>query len=255
MILRLDNFLQDPAEREGLLREHLFLVRESGCVVALGRLVMPPRLAVFDLDATLIPCEFVDVVAEHRGLAHFTRELTSRAMSGEMSFRESYMQRIGILRGTPVAEIERLIDGLPLASGAAKTVSALRSAGCVTAIVTGGCARLGRAVQRRLGVDALYATELEERGGVLTGNLAGKLLDEEGKSEALKELCARHDCTLGDAVAVGDGANDLRMLSRAGLAILYTSIPRAGRTIYPLDVISDLLIKNFQTPQSLDFNQ
>ncbi len=242
MIIRLDEpcskHKHDPARREAILRAALPEVRENGAIALLGELPVPPRIAVFDLDGTLIPCEFIDRVAQQQGVAHLTRRLTARAMSGEMDFRRSYLRRLEILRGIPVAELNRSIENIPLTAGAETTLTKLHASGIPTAIVTGGYARLGRAVQKRLGVDMLYATELEERDGVLTGLLAGPLLDEEGKVAALRDFCALHGFTPRDAVAVGDGANDLRMLSEAGLAILYTSIPqKAGAEAQPLDAI------------------
>lgn len=242
MILQIDTSGGDPAAREKLLREHLPSVRKNGWIVVAGNVPKPVRIAVFDLDATLIPCEFIDEVAASRGLAHLTRELTDRAMNGGMDFRESYLRRLEIMRGTSIDEIEHLIEGLPLAPGAAETLSILRTAGCRTAIITGGYARLGRAVQNRLDIDALYATELDESGGCLTGRLAGPLLDEDGKVAALKDFCARNGMTAKDAVAVGDGANDLKMLAAAGLAILYTSTPGAGQQPRPLDVILEYCV-------------
>ena len=225
MILHLDISSHDPAEREKVLREHLLCVREKGLTVVLGEAPKPVKACVFDLDATLIPCEFIDTLAARRGLEHLTRPLTARAMNGEMDFRESYTHRLEILKGTPVAEIESLIAEIPLAPGAEETIRTLKGRGIRTAIITGGYARPGRAIQSRLGIDALYATELEEADGYLTGRTAGDLLDEEGKVAALKDFCTLCGCTPCEAVAVGDGANDIKMLASAGLAILYTSLP------------------------------
>lgn len=236
--------LKTPPDKAPL-REYLPLAREGGAVVVVGEMAVTPRVVVFDLDATLIACEFVDELAARRGVAHLTRELTARAMKGGMDFRESYLRRIELLRGMPVGEIERLIEELPLAPGAERAIAALKAKGVRTAIITGGYARLGRAIQRRLGIDALYATELEERDGCLTGrlaghltgSLAGDLLDGEGKVAALGDFCAQCGLTPRDAVAVGDGANDLKMLAAAGLAVLYTSAPPAGIEPHPLDAI------------------
>lgn len=222
---------------EALLRQYLPTVRNGGEIIAVGSLSAPPRVAVFDLDATLIPCEFIDELAARRGAVHLTREQTRLAMSGETDFRSSFTRRLAVLRGTPVIETEHLIAAIPLAPGAVETVSALRAAGCRTAIITGGYARLGRAIQRRLGVDALYATELEESGGLLTGGVNGRLLDEEGKADALRDFCRKCGKTPRDAVAVGDGANDLKMLSAAGLAVLYTSMPAMGHSVRSMEEI------------------
>ncbi len=243
MILRPDNYPDDPRLREKLLREALGAVREGGAVVVLARSgAPPPRGVVFDLDATLLACEFVDRLAVHLGLGHLTRPLTEMAMSGAMDFRTSYLRRMEMLGGVGVDEIERLIDTLPLAPGAARTISALRRAGIPTAIVTGGYARVGRAIQRRLGIDALYATEIEERDGVMTGRAAGPLLDEDGKVEALAAFCSARGFDPAGVMAVGDGANDLKMLARAGTAVLYTSTPAAASAVLPLDSILEWAI-------------
>jgi phosphoserine phosphatase len=238
MILRLDTTDHDQVRREQLLREALPLVREGGATVVMENVdAPPPRVAVFDLDATLIPCEFVDLLAARRGVEHLTRELTALAMSGEMDFRTSYLRRMEILGGTPVTLVEELIETLPLAPGAAEAMVMLRAAGIRTAIITGGYARLARAIGQRLGVDAVWATELEECDGRLTGRTAGPLLDEEGQVEALVSFCAADGLSPLSALAVGDGANDLKMLSHAGRAILYTSVMRTSQETMPLDRI------------------
>ncbi len=243
MILRLDSYPDDPARREELLREALPAVRQGGAVVALVKQEgVPPRGVAFDLDATLLACEFVDRLAAYRGMEHLTRPLTERAMSGAMDFRTSYLRRMEMLGGVGVDEIERLTSGLPLAPGAESTIAALRRAGMPIAIITGGYARVGRAIQRRLGIEELYATEIEERDGVMTGRVAGPLLDEEGKVAAFGRFCAAHGLDPAEVVAVGDGANDLRMLSHAGTAILYTSIPAIACRVVPLDAILELVM-------------
>jgi phosphoserine phosphatase len=223
MILHLDILYPTPAERETVLRDHLQGVREGGGVFALGRVERPARVVAFDLDSTLVACEFVDELAAMRGKAHLTRGLTEKAMAGRMDFRTSYLARLDVLKGIPVADVERLIERTPLSPGAGETVGALKRAGVKTAIITGASVRLGRAIRARLGVDALYATELEERHGRLTGRVAGRLLDEDAKAAALRDFCAKNNTAPKAAVAVGDGANDLRMLAAAGLGVLYNA--------------------------------
>ncbi len=243
MILRPDSYPDDPAHREAFLRESLGAVREGGAVAVIARSGgEPPRGVVFDLDATLLACEFVDTLADHLGLAHLTRPLTRGAMSGTIDFRSSYLRRMEMLGGVTTDQIDRLTDTLPMAPGAARTITALRRAGIPTAIITGGYARVGRAIQRRLGIDALYATEIEERHGVMTGRAVGPLMDEQGKVEALGRFCAARGLDPAEVMAVGDGANDLKMLARAGTAVLYTSCPAAGGPVEPLDVILEWAI-------------
>jgi phosphoserine phosphatase len=246
MIVRSECVQYDPARREETLREALGRVRQGGEAVVLRSAGnATPRVAVFDLDATLIRCEFVDMVARRRGVAHLTRELTARAMAGEVDFRDSFLRRLEILAGTPVALVDELIGEIvetALAPGATRAIARLREAGIHTAIVTGGSARLGRAIQRRLGMDALYATPLEERDGRLTGRIAGRLLDRMEKVRALESFCAGYGLVPRDAIAVGDGANDLKMLAMAGCAVLYTSAVVPPREVCPLDALLDFAL-------------
>jgi len=227
--------------RRELLSKLLGPVRSSGSIVSLETEPHARRIALFDLDATLIPCEFVDELAALRGIAAEMRTLTARAMAGAEDFRTSYLRRLAMLGGTPLSAVERTIDCLPLTPGAAETVAALHRAGCRTAIVTGGYARLGRAIQNRLGIERLYATELEEADGRLTGRPAGEVVDGAGKARALADCCRRFGLTAADAVVVGDGANDLEMLAAAGQAILYTAIPDDRTAAQPLDRILPLI--------------
>ncbi|MDR2894440.1 MAG: phosphoserine phosphatase SerB [Alistipes sp.] len=244
MIVRLDipPGQDNPSGREEILRRGLPVARRGEAIVVAGEVAGPPGLVVFDLDGTLSACEFVDAIAVRRGLGHLTRELTARAMNGEMDFSDSYTRRLEILAGTPLELVESVIRELTLAPGAAETITALKSAGVPTAIITGGYARPARAIKERLGVDFLCATELEEQGGCMTGRLAGPLLDEWGKAAALGELCAHLGIEPARAVAVGDGANDLKMLATAGLAVLYTSLPADERPALRMDLVLDFLL-------------
>lgn len=195
---------------------------------------LPPQAVLFDLDATLMACEFLDTLAGAVGLGDATHALTRAAMEGRMEFAASYRERLCLLAGTPVDRIEALIDRLPLAPGAAELIAALRRRGIRTAIVTGGYARVARAIQQRLEIDRCYATELEERDGRLTGRLAGPLLDAAAKVSALDDLCTRFGVRRAQCVAVGDGANDLPLLAAAGWGVLYTACPDHGRPPRPI---------------------
>lgn len=231
----------DLPDREELLRALLGPVRRTGAIFVMTGRSGPLRAVLFDLDATLIACEFIDELAERMGAAHRTCRLTADAMEGRIDFAESYRRRIALLRGTPLSAVDAVIAGIPLAEGAAETVAALRRSGCRTAIVTGGYDRPARAVRERLGIDAVYAAPLEERDGCLTGRIAGPLPDSEGKVAALRDFCGRNGCALSEAGAVGDGANDLKMLAAAGTAVLYHALPEAPAAALPLDRILPLI--------------
>ena len=217
--------LAGPVDRCAVLRELLPLTRSEGAVIAISQAAGAPRAMLFDLDSTLTGCEFLDLLAQAAGLGNQTQASTRAAMEGQMDFATSYRERVALLAGTPVAQAEVLIRRLPLADGAIELFGALRARAIPTAIVTGGYARVGRAVQERLGADALYATELEEQEGRLTGRFAGALVDAAAKVAALDDFCARCGLQRNDCAAVGDGANDLPLLAAAGCGILYTAAP------------------------------
>ena len=221
------------------LSEALPRVRKTGEIVVLAQSDAPRRAMLFDLDATLTTCEFLDVLAESVGLGDRIRGLTRAAMEGRMDFAASYRERVALFAGTPVERVEALIAQLPLAEGAAELFEQLRRRDIRTAIVTGGYARVGRAIQQRLGADALYATELEERGGRLTGRLAGPLLDAAAKVAALDDFCAENGLQRCECVAVGDGANDLPMLAAAGWGVLYTARPEDPGAARPISCLLD----------------
>ncbi len=225
-------------DREALLHDLLEPVRESGLVPALFDSGFIPQVAAFDLDSTLIPCEFVDRLAERRGVGDRTRKLTAEAMEGRMDFRTSYTQRLALLKGMTLAAVDQVIDGLPLTPGAEKLFHTLKEHKVTTALLTGGYRRAGEAVRRRLGLDALYATDLEERDGCLTGRALPPLLDERGKAEALEAFCRLNGTSPRGALAVGDGANDLKMLSAAGCAVLYRAASETAAQ--PLDCLLPL---------------
>ncbi len=208
-----------------LLRELLPWTRNEGATILFSQSERPVRAFLFDLDATLTTCEFLDTLADELGLGNRIRQLTQAAMDGKMDFAASYRARLELLAGTPVDRIDTLIARLQLTEGAERLCEALHRRRIATAIVTGGYARVGRAVQRRLGIRTLYATELEERAGKLTGRPVGKLVDETEKVRALDDFCLRNGCQRADCTVAGDGANDLRMLAAAGQAVLYSALP------------------------------
>lgn len=233
--------LDGPLDPYELLRELLPWAREEGTLVYLSRTERPARAFLFDLDATLTTCEFLDALAEELGIGDRTHNLTRAAMDGKMDFGTSYRTRLQLFAGTPLDRINVVVAHLQLAEGAEALCETLRRNGIPTAIVTGGYARVGEAVRQRLGVDALYATKLEERDGILTGQIIGKLLDDAAKVQALDDFCAKNGCQREDCAAIGDGANDLRMLAAAGHAVLYSAAPTKPHRNQPIDRILGLL--------------
>lgn len=229
-----------PCDREALLRDLLEPVRSRGAVPALFEEGFSPQAAAFDLDSTLIPCEFVDRLAERRGLGARMRQLTAEAMEGRTDFRASYTQRLAMLEGMPLAEVDEEINALPLTPGAEELFRTLNRRNIPTAILTGGYRRAGEAVRRRLGIGLLRATDLEERGGRLTGRILPPLLDERGKAQALEAFCRENGKSPRQALAVGDGANDLAMLAEAGCAVLYNACPAPPAAGAPLDLLLSL---------------
>ncbi len=217
--------LDGPIDPYLLLRELLPWTRNEGATFLFSQSERPVRAFLFDLDATLTTCEFLDTLADELGLGDRIRQLTQAAMDGKMDFAASYRARLRLLADTPVDRIDTIIARLQLTKGAERLCEALHHRGIATAIVTGGYARVGRAIQQRLSIRTLYATELEERAGRLTGQPAGKLIDETEKVRALDDFCRRNGCQRSDCAVVGDGANDLRMLAAAGRAVLYSALP------------------------------
>lgn len=235
--------LTGVASRHALLQRLLPLARQEGAVIALRSGERPPRAVLFDLDSTLIACEFLDELAARCGRSAEIAPLTELTMQGAVPFGAGYVRRIALLAGTPLATADAAIAALPLTAGAEALLAGLRRQGVPTAIVTGGWARAGAAVQQRLGIDALFASELETAGGRMTGRLAGPLMDERAKVEAAARFCASCGCRLAEAAAVGDGANDLGMLAAAGCAVLFDARPQAPQAPRPqLDVLEPLFI-------------
>lgn len=227
--------LDGPIDPYLLLRELLPWTRNEGAALLFSRSKRPVRAFLFDLDATLTACEFLDTLADELGLGDRIRQLTQAAMDGKTDFAANYRERLQLLAGTPVDRIDAVIARLHLTEGAERLCGALHRRGVATAIVTGGYARVGRAVQRRVGIRTLYATELEERAGALTGRPAGKLIDETEKVCALDDFCRRNGCQRAACAVVGDGANDLRMLAAAGRAVLYSALPAKPSNAMAID--------------------
>ncbi len=183
------------------------------------------RLAVFDMDSTLIKAEVIDCLAEAAGVGAQVAAITERAMGGELDFNESFRHRLSMLRGLHESVLQTMAERLPMMDGAETLVSALRTHGYKTAIISGGFTCFARHVQQKLGIHEVYANELAITDGKLTGEVKGPIINGQGKAAIVQSLVDRENLSLNDVMAVGDGANDLPMLSKAGLGIAFRAKP------------------------------
>ncbi|HHC08562.1 MAG TPA: phosphoserine phosphatase SerB [Actinobacteria bacterium] len=181
------------------------------------------RLVVLDVDSTLLRDEVVDLLAAEAGAADEVRSITQAAMEGRLDFEESLRRRVRLLAGLDVSVFDRVLARLRLTPGARRFVGTLRRLGFATAIVSGGFTPVTDVLRERLGFDYAYANELEVVDGRLTGELVGPIVDRRRKAELLEEIAEKEGIPLEQTVAVGDGANDLDMLERAGLGIAFNA--------------------------------
>ncbi len=183
------------------------------------------RLVCFDMDSTLIEAEVIDELAKAAGTGAEVAALTEAAMRGELDFKESFARRMATLRGLDESVLLKIANEVPLTEGAEHLISTLRMLGYKTAILSGGFNFFGHHLQRKLGIDYVYANELEIENGKITGRVVGDVIDGQRKAELLRELATRENISLKQVIAVGDGANDLPMLSIAGLGIAFRAKP------------------------------
>lgn len=183
------------------------------------------RLVAFDMDSTLIEAEVIDELAIAAGVGAQVSEITERAMHGELDFAASFRERVGLLRGLNESALEAIAANLKVTEGAEHLVSTLKALGYKTAILSGGFTYFAQHLQQQLGIDFVYANELDIEDGVVTGNVRGTIVDGARKAELLRTLAANEGIDLQQVIAVGDGANDLPMLSAAGLGIAFRAKP------------------------------
>ncbi|NHN26827.1 phosphoserine phosphatase SerB [Flavobacterium jejuense] len=183
------------------------------------------RLVCFDMDSTLIQTEVIDELAELAGVGEQVKKITESAMQGEIDFKESFIQRMKLLKGLNESVLEEVAINLPITKGARRLIDTLKKYGFKTAILSGGFTYFGKYLQKELGIDYVFANELEIKDGVLTGNYVGEIVDGNKKAEYLKELAMKEGIDISQTIAVGDGANDLPMLNLAGLGIAFHAKP------------------------------
>ena len=207
------------------------------------------RLVAFDMDSTLINAEVIDELARLHGVYDEVAAITARAMAGELDFKQSFRARVRLLAGMDESALQQVADRVELTQGAQKLVSALQHFGYKTAVLSGGFQFVGDRLQERLGLDYVYANTLECVDGRATGNVSGDIVDATAKARILAELCAREGISPEQAIAIGDGANDLPMLAAAGLGIAFHAKPvvrdSAGHAISRFGLDSVLYLLGF----------
>jgi phosphoserine phosphatase len=179
------------------------------------------RLVAFDMDSTLIEAEVIDELAKAAGVGEQVAAITERAMQGEIDFDDSFAQRVALLKGLDESVLEGIAQELTLTEGAEELISTIKKLGYKTAILSGGFSYFGKFLQQRLGIDYVYANELDIKDGRVTGKVIGQVVNGQRKADLLRELAKKEGILLDQTIAVGDGANDLPMLSLAGLGIAF----------------------------------
>ena len=185
------------------------------------------RLICFDMDSTLIQTECIDELADRAGVGAEVRAITESAMRGEIDFKESFARRVALLKGLDASVLEDIAQHMPITEGVDRLMSVLKRCGYKIAILSGGFTYFGEFLQRKYGIDYVYANELEiGDDGKLTGRYVGDIVDGQRKAELLKLIAQVEKVNLAQTIAVGDGANDLPMLGEAGLGIAFHAKPR-----------------------------
>jgi len=179
------------------------------------------RLVVLDVDSTLIRDEGIDVLAQRAGVGAAVASITERAMAGELDFTASLRERVALLEGLPLSQVEAVRDSLRLTPGARTFVRTLKRLGYAVGVVSGGFTLFTDRFVSELGLDFAAANELEVIDGRLTGRVLGDIVDRAGKASALRRFAERFNVPLEQTVAIGDGANDIDMLKAAGLGIAF----------------------------------
>lgn len=218
-----------PHDQEQLKCEFVDIAKQTGADIAFqvdNMYRRNRRLVCFDMDSTLIQAEVIDELARRAGVYEQVSAITEAAMRGEIDFKASFEKRVSLLKGLDVAVMKEIAENLPLTEGAERLFKTLKKYGYKTAILSGGFNYFGHYLKSKLGVDYVFANELEVADGKLTGRHLGDIVDGAKKAEMLRLLAFKEDLHLEQVIAVGDGSNDLPMIQIAGLGIAFHAKPK-----------------------------
>ncbi|MCH5239721.1 MAG: phosphoserine phosphatase SerB [Muribaculaceae bacterium] len=209
------------------------------------------RLICFDMDSTLIRTEVIDELADRAGVGDEVRAITESAMRGEIDFEESFKRRVALLKGLDISVMKEIAENLPITEGLDRLMEILKRSGYKTAILSGGFTYFGNFLKQKYGFDYVYANDLEVGpDGKLTGKHLGDIVDGKRKKELLRLIAQVENINLAQTIAVGDGANDLPMLSEAGLGIAFHAKPKvkaeAGQSISTIGIDGILYFLGFK---------
>ncbi len=219
----------DPDRLRVVLAEEAAAQAVDVAVQPAGLLRRGMRLIVMDVDSTLVQGEVIEMLAEHAGCFDEVARVTEAAMRGELDFEQSLRERVALLEGLDASALDRVYDDILLAPGARTLVRTLKRLGYRFAIVSGGFTHVTDKIAEDLGIDFAAANELEVVDGRLTGRIVGDVVDRAGKAAALRRFAAEAGISQAATIAIGDGANDLDMLSAAGLGIAFNAKPVVQR--------------------------
>lgn len=219
-----------PQDKEGMQADFMRLANELNFDISIQEDNMyrrSRRLICFDMDSTLIRTEVIDELADRAGVGEEVRAITESAMRGEIDFRESFRRRVELLKGLDISVMKDIAENLPITEGVERLMKVLKRSGYKTAILSGGFTYFGEYLKQRFGFDYVYANELEVgEDGKLTGRYVGDIVDGHRKKELLRLIAQVENIDIAQTIAVGDGANDLPMLSTAGLGIAFHAKPK-----------------------------
>ena len=194
--------------------------------IAPGRTLADFKLVAMDMDSTLITIECIDEIADMQGLKPQVAQITEAAMRGELEFSESLRRRVALLEGLDAGALERVYsERLAISMGGEAMLAAIKAAGLKTLLVSGGFTFFTDHLKERLGLDHTHANVLEIAGGKLTGRVVGAIVDADEKQRTVERVCAAMGISPKQAIVMGDGANDLKMMGVAGLSVAFRAKP------------------------------